>query len=289
MIRGFVTLALAAGFPALGQVGSVALYIGYQHQPSPVVVTALQEEVDSLLAPEGLRFEWRSLPADGRQASTELAVVTFKGRCEVLRPALSFVSDQRLGWSYISDGEVLPFADVDCEAVSNYVLRSLLGLPAESRERVFGRAIGRVLAHEFLHIFARTAHHSAHGVDQPAFTVNELLTDRLVFDDREPGVHILHLSPAAAPEKAGGSPQEGRTIYVRNGCTNCHGTEGEGTKHAPVLRVAGRLLNSVTLAAKLAKSEQKMYQRARSLKLMTPSLAEAELTDLVSYLNNIRQ
>jgi hypothetical protein len=289
MIRALVLLALWAVLPAPGQVGSVALYTEYQRQPSPVVVQALEEEVDSLMAPEGLRFDWRSLPADGRQASTELAVVTFKGRCEVQRSVIIAPLDHRLGWSYISDGEVLPFADVDCEAVGSYVLKELLYLPAESREKVFGRAVGRVLAHELYHVFARTVHHSAHGVDQPAFSVAELLSDRLVFDDHEPDLHILRLNPATAPKRDTGSPQAGKTDYVRDGCTTCHGSEGQGTRHGPVLRIAGGFFNSVTLAAKLGKSEHKMYQRARSLKVSRPSLAEGELNDLVSFLNNFRR
>jgi hypothetical protein len=284
-----VLLALWAVFPAPAQVGSVALYSDYQSQPSPVVVNALQEEVDSLMAPEGLRFEWRSLPADGRQVSTELAVITFKGRCEVLRAAPIASYTHRLGWSYISDGEVLPFAAVDCEAVGSYVMKRLLGLPASSREKALGRALGRVLAHELFHVFARTVHHSAHGVDQPAFSVEELLADRLVFDDREPDFHILRLGPETPPETAPGSSQAGRTIYARSGCTACHGPNGEGTRHGPVLRLAGRFFNSVTLTAKLAKSEHQMYQRAQSMKVSKPSLAEEELGDLVSFLNEGRK
>ena len=62
MIRALMFLALWAVSPAPGQVGSVALYTDYQSQPSPVVVKALREEVDFLMAPDGLRFEWRSLP-----------------------------------------------------------------------------------------------------------------------------------------------------------------------------------------------------------------------------------
>jgi hypothetical protein len=289
MIRVVVLLALWAVFPAPGQVGSVALYTDYQSQPSPAVVKALQEEVDSLMAPDGLRFEWRSLPADGRQASTELAVVTFKGRCEVLRSVPIASYTHRLGWSYISDGEVLPFAAVDCEAVGSYVMKSLLGLPASSREKVLGRALGRVLAHELFHVFARTAHHSAHGVDQPAFSVQELLAERLVFDEREPDFHILRLDPETPPETAPGSPQVGKTTYVHGGCTACHGPEGEGTRHGPVLRLRGHLFNSVTLAAKLAKSEHQMYQRAQDMKVSAPYLGEDELNDLVSFLNQSRK
>jgi hypothetical protein len=289
MKRALIVLALWAVSPAPGQVGSVALYTGYQQQPPPAIVRALREEVEFLLAPQGLRFEWRSLPADGPHVSVELAVVNFKGRCEVLPSAINSHLDQRLGWSYISDGEVLPFADVDCDAIRAYLLKSLFTLPPQSRENALGRAIGRVMAHELLHVFARTAHHSSHGVDQPAFTTAELLADRLVFDEREPDLHMLRLSPAATPRQPLGSPPAGRTAYLRAGCNICHGAQAEGTRRGPVLRVSGRFLNSVMLAAKLAKSENKMHRRAQSLKVTTPSLSEEDLPDMVSFLNSVHQ
>jgi hypothetical protein len=56
-----------------------------------------------------------------------------------------------------------------------------------------------------------------------------------------------------------------------------------------VLRAAGRLLNTVVLAAKLARGEKKMCQRAHDLNLPAPSLAEEELQDLVSFLNHLDQ
>jgi hypothetical protein len=285
MMRAWIFLALWAALPAPGQVGSIALYTEFEHQPSPVVVQALREEVASLMAPGGLRFEWRALPADDRQVTMELAVVAFKGQCGLLSPAGNFQPEDRLGWSHMSDGVMLPFADVDCGAVRAFVDKSLNGMPAQSREKIFGRAIGRVLAHELLHVFARTAHHSSHGVDQPAFSVDELLADRLVFEGRWHGLHILRLSPAAAPQDAPGSPPAGRATYLREGCGACHGTEGEGTRRAPSLRAGGRILDSVILAAKLAKSENTMCRRAQSLKVAQPSLAEEELPNLVSFLN----
>jgi hypothetical protein len=45
----------------------------------------------------------------------------------------------------------------------------------------------------------------------------------------------------------------------------------------------------VTLAAKLAKSEHQMYQRAQDMKVSAPYLGEDELNDLVSFLNQSRK
>jgi len=240
------------------------------------------------MAPAGLRFEWRSLPANDPQVATELAVVTFTGRCEVLESAGNSNAGIRLGWTHISDGAVLPFAGVDCDTVRAFLLKGLAGLPPQDRQKVLGRAIGRVTAHELLHIFAKTAHHSAHGVDQPVFSVEELMADRLVFDDHGPELHILRVSRAPASPDVPGSPQAGRSAYVRGGCGGCHGGEGEGTRRGPVLRGGGRISSPVILAAEIVKAERKMLQRARNVKVATPSLAEEDLSNVASFLNGAR-
>jgi cytochrome c553 len=284
MIRALIFLGLWAALPTPGQVGSAALYTDFEHKPAPAVVQALREEVDFLMAPLGLHFEWTSLAANDQRVWMDLAVVKFSGRCEVLPFATNSHSDQRLGWTHISDGVVLPFAEVDCDAIRAYLLRDLSLLAPQSREKVFGRAVGRVMAHELLHVFARTAAHSDHGVDHPTLTISELLADRLEFDEREPEVHIVHINPTVSQTRER-SPQAGQNSYVRAGCGNCHGPRGEGTSHAPALRASGRVFNSVVLAAKLTKNQDKMYQRARNLKVAAPSLGEDEITDVVKFLN----
>jgi hypothetical protein len=287
MIRGLIFLGLWAASPTPGQVGSAALYTEFEHNAAPSVVQAIREETDSLMAPNGLRFEWMSLPETGQSVWMELAVVKFSGRCEVLPFAVSSHVDRRLGWTHISDGVVLPFAEVDCDAIGAYILKDLLGMPAQSREKAFGRAVGRVTAHELLHIFARTAAHSSHGVDHPTLTVADLLADRMEFDELEPAVHMVRTGPAPVSQTGHGSAQAGRTSYARSGCPSCHGARGEGTAHGPALRVSGRFLNSVLLAAKLTKSQDKMCRRARNLKVAPPWVAEDEISGLASFLNEL--
>lgn len=288
MFRVLIVLALWAALPAPGQVGSTALYTEFKYRPAPAVVQAIQEEVVLLLEPGGLYFEWQTLPIEDQKSWTELAVVTFQGHCEVLPFAENPYLDRRLGWTHIADGEVLPFATVDCDAVRAEILGDLRSLPSQSREKTLGHAIGRVTAHELLHIFARTAHHSAHGVDQATLSKAELLADRLILEEHESG-QILRPNRNSVLRAGRSSAQGGRNSYVREGCGTCHGADGQGTRRGPVLRVAGRSLNSVILAAKLSKSQGKMCQRARSLKMTQPSLAEDELQDLACFLSDKSQ
>jgi len=142
--------------------------------------------VKSIMAPMGLRFTWRALPgAGGSEASVELAVITFKGRCDVDGLTAHRSNPGPLGWTHISNGVILPFATVDCHGIRGFIQKELLTLPAEDREEAYGHALGRVLAHELRHIFANTTTHSSSGVGKSRYTARELLSSRFQFEARE--------------------------------------------------------------------------------------------------------
>jgi hypothetical protein len=138
------------------------------------------------MTPMGLRFEWRDLRGPKDVPAVELAVVSFKGRCNVagLQPH-NISTPGALGWTHISDGVILPFTDVDCDEIRIFLQRALLGVSARDREEVFGRALARVLAHELYHIFADTTRHGSCGVAKEAYTVHDLLTAGFRFEDKE--------------------------------------------------------------------------------------------------------
>jgi hypothetical protein len=182
---------LLAALPVFGgQQGAtlapIALYTQFQQEPPAGVLDAIHQELSSIMAPMGMHFDWRSLnTAHGSEVSVELAVVTFKGRCDVARIVPRTPHPGALGWTHISEGAILPFADIDCDGIRGFVQTGLLGLRAQDREETFGRAIARVLAHELYHIFANTQHHGAGGVAKAAYTVQNLLDNDFQFDEKE--------------------------------------------------------------------------------------------------------
>lgn len=183
---------LAVGaIPALGEprgvlVAPITLYAQFQQEPPKAVLEALQNEVGAIMSPIGLRFQWRSLAGvQGNEVSVELAVLTFKGRCDIAGLQPSGSHPGALGWTHVSDGAILPFSDVDCDSIRGFVQGALLAVPRGDREGIFGRAIGRVVAHELYHIFANTLRHGSCGVAKESFTVQDLLSDDFQFEDRE--------------------------------------------------------------------------------------------------------
>jgi hypothetical protein len=161
------------------------LYVQFQ-QPAPEgVILAIQDELESIMEHIGLRFEWRDLAKAGHEVSAELAVVSFKGRCDLGNLVGRSHFEGALGWTHVSDGQILPFTDVSCDRVREFAQAGLVAFNAEEREEKYGRAIGRVLAHELYHIFANTMRHGSVGVAKESYSVQDLLTDDFQFRERE--------------------------------------------------------------------------------------------------------
>jgi hypothetical protein len=206
-VIGLMSAALPAFSAERLAPAPVALYTSFQQAPSQVVVEAVQDEVETIMGPLGMHFEWRSLAAArGNEVSAELAVITFKGRCDTAGLLPRSAQPGALGWTHVSDGVILPFSDVDCDRIRVFLQRELLFLKLEDREEAYGHAIGRVLAHELYHIFAQTAHHASDGVAKSAYTVQELLSVGFQFDERDAFSLRSSASRALGPEKPVGTP-----------------------------------------------------------------------------------
>jgi hypothetical protein len=185
----FACVAMAA-LPAAAEERLVelpsVLYTSFQSSMTVAVRHALEDEVEDIMGPLGRHFVWRSLVnVQGNEVSSELAVLTFKGHCDVDGMTLREMHPGALGWTHVSDGAILPFSEIDCDRIKGFVQKELLYKKAGDREEIFGRAIARVVAHELYHIFAQTHHHGAEGVAKSAYTVYELLSDDFHFEERE--------------------------------------------------------------------------------------------------------
>jgi hypothetical protein len=206
-VIGFVSAALPAFGGERLTPAPVALYTSFRQTASQAVVGALQNEVEVIMGRLGMHFEWRSLAsARGNEVSAELAVITFQGRCDVAGLMPRSAQPTALGWTHVSDGVILPFSDIDCDRIRNFVQRDLLFLRTEVREEAFGRALGRVLSHELYHIFAQTAHHATDGVAKSAYTVQDLLSDEFQFDEHEVVTLRSSTTRALGLEKQIGTP-----------------------------------------------------------------------------------
>ena len=198
----FLCLALCA-LPAFGgsRIAPIRLYIQFQQEPPDAVLESIQEELTTIMVPAGIDFDWRLLSqTKGNEVSVELAVIHFKGTCNTadLSPADAYPGP--LGWTHISDGQILPFSDINCDGIRLFTQRELLQIPEAARDLTYGRAVARVLAHELYHIFAKTRKHTSGGIGKPAYSVQELLSNKFQFQKKDCDVlraHQAHLESIA--------------------------------------------------------------------------------------------
>jgi len=186
----FILLCLAAAaVPAIGEnraqpTPRITLYARFEQEPPPAVMEGLQQELEAIMDPIGLHFEWRSLNVASFEVSAELAVVTVRGRCDTAGITYRSKAEGALGFTHISDGQILPFTELNCDRLRHFVQSELMLMHPREREAAYGRALGRVLAHELYHVFANTTRHGT-GVAKEAYTVRDLTCDDFQFQHRE--------------------------------------------------------------------------------------------------------
>jgi hypothetical protein len=168
---------------------SVALYTQFSEEPPAAVADAMQRELLTIMQPVGLRFDWRSTAeAEHAPPAADIVVAKFLGRCDAAEMQPHRRNPGPLGWTHISDGAILHFTDVDCNRLRDFLQNGMLQVHPLERDAAFGRAIGRVLAHEIYHIFANTQRHGS-GVSKAAYSVDDLLFAALRLD--KPGVERM--------------------------------------------------------------------------------------------------
>ncbi len=164
---------------AIGTRLTVILDLAESH--SATAVQMMRSEVSHLLRGTGVHLEFalRSELAPN-QDFEDLVLVRFRGDCRMT--GLAPLLDERgpLAWSHTIEGGILPFGEVFCDKVRR-AIEPVLYAPGghHTREIVFGRALGRVVAHELYHMIGATHRHGKKGVAQATFSGQELVADQM--------------------------------------------------------------------------------------------------------------
>ena len=159
--------------------GPVTLILQFDAQHSEPSVNEMKRELQNLMRNSGVDLNWRSLSEiSSTDSFASVVVVTFHGACEIkaLTPP-PLTEPMALAYAHVSNGSIIPFADVECDRV-----RSSLGMsqtaPGARGDLLLGRALGRILAHELHHIIGQTRAHTQHGISKKSFSARDLIADR---------------------------------------------------------------------------------------------------------------
>jgi hypothetical protein len=170
---------------------AIAVFMDFETEPSAEALSQMKNEIAEIMKPSGIRFDWRMM-RDRRAGDSfrDLVVVSFKGSCQADHPVLynelgPVVEKQPLAFTRISDGQVLPFSDVECDTIRRFIGPVVASASPQNRNGILGRALGRVVAHEMYHMFARTTAHAQEGVARSFHTRKELTAREFHFTEHE--------------------------------------------------------------------------------------------------------
>jgi hypothetical protein len=179
---------LVAALPAVctASESAVTILLNYEQPHSARSFDSLQSQLKRMLGDLGVRLDIRERnQAAVREQFSELFVFQMKGHCSMEPWPVGALSDERgaLAMAYSSQGEVLPFGEVECDRVRQSLQRVLGRENPNAYQSAFGTALGLVLAHEIYHMLAHSPKHTRYGVTKESLSGRELLESDLVFPD----------------------------------------------------------------------------------------------------------
>jgi hypothetical protein len=181
-----ILIVLAVCGVGIAQQPSVGIFLDFEKAPPPALLDSLRSHAESLLKPAGVLPVWRLLSENkGNELFSDVLIVRFKGGCNGRAP-LSPLDDSekgstRLGATKVREGRVLPWAEVECDAVKQGVAK----VAPKRRLRVFGQALAKVLSHELYHLLLNTTGHGRRGLSRPALEWEELMSGKTRFESGE--------------------------------------------------------------------------------------------------------
>jgi hypothetical protein len=158
----------------------VTILLDFDKPHSEMSLQAMEAEVSSLMKATGVAVEWQlknELPT--RSEFAELVVFKLTGYC--MTDTVPMPMDERgpLAFTHSTDGEVLPFGEVECDRVRTSLRRFLIGRDYREGNLLLGRALGRVLAHEMYHMLSNDRKHTKSGLTRESLTADELTAEHL--------------------------------------------------------------------------------------------------------------
>jgi len=174
------SLALTSGAaPVTVSPADVTVILDVKGTYSPVSFHEMSREAAQIIEASGIRLEWRLRSESMNATFNDLVVMTFKGSCS-FEPAPPLYDEMGpLAVTLTANGEVQPFGEVNCDRVVNSVRSAMFGGDYARADLLVGRALGRVVAHELVHMLTKSGQHAREGVQKAALSGRQLIAASL--------------------------------------------------------------------------------------------------------------
>jgi len=195
--------------PSIGRAGSlpspdhkVVLYLRSEQPQDAPTVSAMKRELETQLKAGDYQVQWRTLGASNGAEDGFIAVIELRGTCHAPKPGAALnrvTTGASLASTAVQDGQVLPFSWIYCQTLSEMLGPALASAKSSQRDFLYGRAMGRVLAHELYHVLSNEREHENGGVAKSSFSASDVLKDN--FSLGESALLRMH-SPEPSEEDA---------------------------------------------------------------------------------------
>ncbi len=165
----------------------LVVYLSADSGQSPHVLEYMKRELGQVMQTAGYEVVWRDAHwAQPLDTASPLIVARLQGACALPVGDLSetppLEKSASLASTAVVDGRVLPFSTVNCGNLTRTLAPLLAAETGARRDFLYGRAVARLLAHEFYHILLGTTEHASGGVAKSCFSPVDLLTERFEFE-----------------------------------------------------------------------------------------------------------
>jgi hypothetical protein len=192
MHRALICLLFCASAGSLAA-AEVTVILDFEGPRSERSVDEMKRETQAIVKDSGLQLDWQTRTEAEHNSFPDLVVVRFKGRC-IFRPA-PYLYDELgpLAFTYATHGQLQPFSEISCDKVAASMRPAMHGGEFANADILMGRALGRVVAHELMHMVTRSGSHGRGGVGKAALSGKQLISGKLTLS-RSDSERLAHPS-----------------------------------------------------------------------------------------------
>lgn len=184
MVAGLSSVGALAAPGAVSDQDSVTVLLDYEQTHSDVSLAVMKRELTSIMTNAGMSVDLRLRDEVAANAQfRRLVLFKMKGACTMNALPIAALSDERgpLAMTYSSDGQLLPFGEIECDRVRESLQRTLGRGNPKGSQAAYGTALARVMAHEMYHMIANSKTHAKNGITQEGLSSRDLLSSKLPF------------------------------------------------------------------------------------------------------------
>lgn len=157
----------------------LTVILDFRGAHSDLSVREMENETSTILKTTGLKLNWRLRNEAAMNAYPDLVVMTFNGACKFDQDARAYNTLAPLASTKTTNHQIQSFGQVDCDHVVESARSAMWGSDFAHADFLVGRALGRVVTHEIVHMLTHSAAHNRDGVFEPALSGRQLIAPTL--------------------------------------------------------------------------------------------------------------